>query len=134
MLQYMQLPSDADDEDIPVCCCDPPCVNAGAKGWFCPSRLSIARKCPATGKTFKYPKGQIVSLEWFAYRKNFKYLYCGAVGRAFVIKRAVPTTPFAPRTQLLCWQIVNVTDMWSIINLPVTSLEVVEANWIVLYL
>lgn len=118
MQQHMQLPLDANDEDVPVCCCDSPCTNHAAKHWFCPPCLSIARKCWATGKSFEYPKGRTVPLEWFAYKKNFEYLYCGANGRAFVIKRAVPATPFPSVTRLPCWQIVNVTEMWSINKSP----------------
>ena len=71
-------PLDADDEDIPVCCCDSPCMNAGAKGWFCPSRLSVARKCPGSRKTFQYPKGQSVSLEWFARRQRVNVFSSGS--------------------------------------------------------
>ena len=69
MLQYMQLPLDADDEDVTECCCDSPCTSARTNGWFCPSRISIARKCPGTGQIFKYPKGQTVALDWFVYSK-----------------------------------------------------------------
>ena len=109
-----------------------PCATTWMEEWFCPARISIARKCPRTGRKFQYPEGHTITLDWFAYRKNFNYLYCGAMGRVFVIKRADSCTPITGRIELPCWQVTNVTSMWGTVKSPVSSLEVGEMNSIVL--
>ena len=128
----MSLTSDVNEEDVPPCCCEMPCATTWMEEWFCPARISIARKCPRTGRKFQYPEGHTITLDWFAYRKNFNYLYCGAMGRVFVIKRADFCTPITGRIELPCWQVTNVTSMWGTVKSPVSSLEVGEMNSIVL--